>query len=126
MILSHVGLVCASEKNADRFYIGLLGLEKAAPKILPAEISRALFNMDSELTVIKYTRGSVVFEIFIDASAKAAPDKIDHACLAVDDLDAFLTRCKAMNAPVIQVPKGGKIVTFVSDFDGNRFEITGG
>lgn len=124
MFMSHVGLVCASEETADRFYSGLLGLEKAAPKILPAEISRALFNVDSELPVIKYARGSVLFEVFIDASAVAAPDKIEHVCLAVDDLDSFLTKCKAMAAPVIQVPKGGKIITFVSDFDGNRFEIT--
>lgn len=124
MLLSHVGLVCTSEENADRFYTGLLGLEKKTPKILSAEISRGLFDVDSEMLIINYERKPLVFEIFIAGQKGATPNRIEHMCLTVDDLESFLARCRAMDVTIVQVPKGDKIISFVSDYDGNRFEIT--
>jgi len=126
MILNHVGLVCTSEENADRFYAGLLGLEKKSPKILPAAVSRAIFDVDSEMVIIKYESKPLVFEILIAGQEGAAANRIAHVCMAVDDLESFLVKCRAMDVTIVQVPKGDKIITFVSDHDGNRFEITTG
>ena len=54
MRLLHVGITCSSEERADQVFVELLGLQKAEPKILAAEICRALFGVDRDLTMINY------------------------------------------------------------------------
>ena len=75
MDLLHVALTSGSEERADAFYVGLLGLKKAGPKILPTEIGRTLFGIDRELTVINYTGGSAHFEVFV---ASTQGRRIEH------------------------------------------------
>ncbi len=123
MNLKHVGLVCSSEGNADRFFSELLGLNKEEPKILPADLSDAIFNIDSDLTVINYKNGNTHFEVFITDLANNPSRQIGHACFEVDDRDAFVDRCRKSKVEIIQVPKGDKILLFISDDDNNLFEI---
>ena len=122
--MHHVALVCSSEKNADRFYMELLGLEKSVPKILSAELVRAIFNIESEMTVINYAGEKVRFEIFI-ADQGNAPDAIPlpHVCLEVKEIDKLVEKCRAMGFEVILAPKGERILTFILDHDRNLFEI---
>lgn len=123
MVIKHIGLVCGSEENADKFYISVLGLEKAVTKTIPAALSRRIFNVDSEYTIVNYIKGDVHFEIFINGKTSAEQPKIEHICIEVDDLEAFLGRCREMNARINRIPRGDSFLTFVSDFDGNLFEI---
>jgi catechol 2,3-dioxygenase-like lactoylglutathione lyase family enzyme len=123
MKLLHVALTCSSEENADKFYGTLLGLKKSAPKTLPASLSKAIFNIDSELTIVNYMNGSIHFEIFIHNKHQCNDSRIDHVCLEVNDLGEFLQQCQSMNVRFVQVPKGESMVTFASDDDGNLFEI---
>ena len=119
----HTALVCRSEDNADRFYMGLLGLEKAAPKTLPANLSQAIFGVDSELTIINYTGNGMHFEIFIvDSSAHSTP-KIEHTCIEVESRSKFVEECSKCSVSVNQIPRGNKTLLFVQDFDGNLFEV---
>jgi len=122
--MQHVALVCSSEKNADRFYMKLLGLEKSVPKILSIELVRAIFKTESELTVINYTGEKVRFEIFI-ADPGNAPDVIPlpHVCLEVKAIDGLVEKCRTMGFEVILAPKGDRILTFILDHDRNLFEI---
>ena len=123
MILRHVALTCSSEKKSDRFYKDLLGLEKSEPKILPRSLSKAIFNFDSELLMINYRGEQVHFEIFIDGQSVNRVKQIGHACLEVEDLNAFLNECRHLEIEVIHVPKGDRTLTFIRDDDGNLFEI---
>ena len=123
MLLKHVGLACSTEDNADKFYQELLGLNKSEPKMLPSDLSRAIFNIDAELLIINYTGEKVHFEIFITGPVDDRSGKIAHQCLEVDDLSAFTEKCRSLGVEIIQVPKGAKVLTFVKDFDGNLFEI---
>ena len=124
MRLRHAGLTCSSEENSDRFYKDLLGLNKSAPKTLPADLSRAIFGLDTELQMISYMDDNVHFEIFITNPSRASQSRIDHLCLEVDDLDEFIAKCRHMQVAVNLVPKGDKTLTFIKDFDGNLFEVT--
>ena len=54
MILRHVALTCSSEEKSDKFYKSLLGLQKSAPKTIPAALSKTLFDINSELKIINY------------------------------------------------------------------------
>jgi catechol 2,3-dioxygenase-like lactoylglutathione lyase family enzyme len=123
MRLQHVALTCSSEEKSDKFYKSLLGLQKSEPKTIPAALSKALFNINSELKIINYRNENLHFEIFFSDQNRGSAKRIDHACLQVDDLEAFLEKCRALQVKIDQVPKQDKLLTFISDDDGNLFEI---
>ena len=125
MLLKHAGLTCSTEDNADHFYRDLLGLNKSEPKTLPADLSRAIFNLDAELQMINYMDDRIHFEIFITTQPGISQRPIDHLCLEVDDLSDFLENCRKLNVEINQIPKGDKTLTFIKDFDGNLFEMQG-
>ena len=123
MQLKHVALASGTEKNADTFYADLLGLAKSEPKTLPCELSKAIFNIDTELLMINYQNEHVHFEIFITGQTRGNSRQIDHVCIEVDHLELFLERCRSLNLDIARIPKGDKTLTFIRDFDGNLFEI---
>jgi len=125
MKLKHVAVVCTSEENADRFYADLLGLQKAEPKTIPASLSHAIFGIDSELTIINYIGEELHFEIFIYDRIKEDTDRIEHTCIEVKDLDDFLAKCRDLDVEINNIPREGKPLTFISDYDGNLFEVKG-
>ena len=126
MHLKHIGLTSSSEGNSDRFYGDLLGLTKSEPKSLPIELSKAIFNRDTELVMINYQNEHVHFEIFITDQPEDHKKRIFHTCLEIEDLDGFLKKCRHLNVDVDLIPKGDKTLTFIRDFDGNLFEIKRG
>jgi catechol 2,3-dioxygenase-like lactoylglutathione lyase family enzyme len=123
MKMKHVGLVCRSESNADRFYRDLLGLEKSEPKQIPASLARPLFGIDSDIAAFYYTSDGFQVEVFIRETPGEAPDRIAHACLEVEAPDRFLTQARTLGFTVTRLAKGTGFVSFLDDLDGNRFEI---
>jgi len=123
MVLEHVALVCGSKENSDKFYEQLLGLTKINSKILPRELSRQIFDLDSELQVINYADDTTRFEIFINSTESSDVKRIEHVCLEIEDMEAFIKKCHAMEAKILQIQKGGKLLLFIKDFDGNLFEL---
>jgi catechol 2,3-dioxygenase-like lactoylglutathione lyase family enzyme len=123
MDLLHVGLTSSSEDRADGFYVDLLGLKKAEPKVLAAGICQAIFGFDRELTVINYVGESAHFEVFVYDPSSTPVRRIEHACIAVENLSEFLRRCERLNFEIIRVRKGESLITFIKDADGNQFEI---
>jgi len=123
MILRHLALTCSSEEKSDKFYKSLLGLQKSAPKTIPPALSKALFDINSELEIINYHNEYLHFEIFFAGHIKSSVRRIEHVCLEVDDLATFLEKCRTLQVKIVQVPKEDKLLTFISDDDGNLFEI---
>ncbi|NQU40936.1 MAG: hypothetical protein HQ523_13375 [Lentisphaerae bacterium] len=119
----HMGLACRLEANADRFFVGLLGLTKSEVKTLPATVSDGLFGVAEDLPMINYVGERVHFEVFIDAKRERSNDSIIHACLMVEDRDNFLSRCDDCGVEIIRVPKGEHLLVFIRDYDGNLYEI---
>ena len=123
MLLQHVALVCSSEEKSDKFYESLLGLKKGRSKMIPSTLSKQIFNFDSELKIIDYAVDEIHFEIFISHQKIADDKKIEHICLEVDDLEVFLNQCREMGVKILQIPKEKGFLIFISDYDGNLFEI---
>ena len=123
MQLKHVGLVCKSEHNSDRFYENLLGLKKVGSKMVPGDLSRQVFNLDSEYKIVNYANDKIHFEIFIDAYRTYDDKRIEHICLEFEDLEAFLVNCQQMSVKILKIHRGDAVLTFVRDFDGNLFEL---
>ncbi|MEK6794748.1 MAG: hypothetical protein AABZ39_08235 [Spirochaetota bacterium] len=122
MTLAHVGIVCSSEANADRFYRDLLGLAKADPKTLHRDLSKAIFSIDEELKIIHYTGNGALFEVFI-YDRMGAHKPIEHICLEVEGLADLLHRGRAMGLTILEIPKGQTTLFFMSDLDGTLFEL---
>lgn len=123
MNLKHTGLVCAKEETADKFYQNLLGLTKNNPKILPRDLSKQIFGIDSELKMINYMNEDLHFEIFIHEEEKAPSGRIEHICIEVDDRKEFLNRCQSLGVAILQIQKEQKTLLFIWDFDRHLFEV---
>jgi len=119
----HTGLAASSEENANRFFIDILGLEKSEPKIIDKKLTHALFGIDDELLMMHYRSASVDYEIFVYQEYKAPEKQIAHSCIKVNDLKTIVNKCKDAGLKVIEVPKGSGVITFISDYDGNLFEV---
>jgi catechol 2,3-dioxygenase-like lactoylglutathione lyase family enzyme len=127
MHLIHVALLSRSVENADRFYENLLELEKQTPKTLAGSLSGQIFELprDKEFTIINYMGPGMHFEIFIDSTYRIDAPPVAHVCIEIGDLVPFLEKCRKLQVPVRRIPKGDKTLTFISDFDGNLFEVIG-
>ena len=123
MKIIHSGLAASSEEKADRFFIGILELEKSIPKILDKNLAQAIFGINNELLIIHYQGGTVHYEILVYQDYKAPEKQIAHSCIQVTDLIHIVNTCRDAGLKVIEVPKGSVVVTFVSDYDGNLFEL---
>ena len=124
MKLIHVALACRSEVNCDRFYQDLLGLRKIRSKTIPSSLAEQVFGRKEEFRVIDYADDTLHFEIFVDPHVGREHGRLEHVCLEVADLEAFVRNCRASGATVLQVPKPtGDLLTFVRDYDGHLYEI---
>lgn len=123
MILKHVALTYSSEEHSDRFFKHLLGLEKEKPKTLAISLAKAIFNIDTELMMINYRGENIHIEIFVTRQPALQVNPIEHVCLEVKDLKAFVNACHRLKMKVIQVPKGDRTLTFIRDDEGHLFEI---
>ena len=121
--VKHIGLVCRSETNSDKFYESLLGLKKIGTKTVPGSLIKKIFNRDGDLKIVNYADDHTHFEIFIDPQKSHDDTRIAHVCIEVDDLDAFVEKCVRMGVSHVRIPKPGGLLTFVRDHDGNLFEI---
>lgn len=119
----HSGLTVSTEDNADRFFMGILGLEKLASKTLARGVAKAIFGLDTDLLVLQYRSGTVHYEVFVVQGFKAPEGQLAHSCLKLADLEGVLRRCRQGGAKVITAEKASGVVTFVSDYDGNLFEL---
>ena len=79
--------------------------------------------LDSQLKIIDYAVDGIRFEVFISNRKVADDKKVEHVCLEVGDLEAFLNKCNDMGVKILQIPKEEGLLTFISDYDGNLFEI---
>ena len=123
MKLSHVGLVCSSEQQAKDFYEGVLGLSRIKSFVLSRELARQIFEIDVECPVLVYGDGRFTIEVFLATPASQRETSFEHICFEVQNLEAFIKTCEAMHVQVNRVPKGDRLLTFVTDYDGNLFEI---
>jgi catechol 2,3-dioxygenase-like lactoylglutathione lyase family enzyme len=121
--LHHIALVNTSEEKSDRFYHGLLGLDKKQSRLVPTEQMQKIFGIDQQAKLIYYGNDQgLLFEIFVIGFQETVP--VSHCCLMVADRTAFLQTGRHLGVAINQIPKpdGGSLV-FVRDWDNNLFEI---
>jgi len=126
MKIEHVALFCESQEKSDRFYGDLLGLKKTGMKSVPADLMNQIFGIRTAYTICNYTTDTCYLEIFIGSRPFSYPVGIEHLCLNVGKRKPFLEKCRHLGVKILQIPKpDGPDLIFITDFDGNRFEIKG-
>ncbi|MDP8217421.1 MAG: hypothetical protein P9M03_01715 [Candidatus Theseobacter exili] len=120
-MLNHVGLCSTSEKNSDRFFVGILGLKKQRDFCVSRELTEEIFGISREHKVIVYAGKNLNFEVFI--TDKVNPDKIDHVCLNLKNIDQLFLKCEKEGLAVKKISRGDRFIYFLQDFDGNLYEI---
>ena len=123
MRLNHVALVCSSERSADDFYEGVLGLRKIKSFVLGKDLAEQIFEIPRESQIILYGNDNFAVEVFVAKPAPGGVSPFVHLCLEVKNREGFLGKCEAVGLTVKRVPKGDSLLTFVQDYDGNLFEI---
>lgn len=126
MKLNHVALVCSSEKRADDFYQGILGLRKLKASVLSKELSAGIFGIETECLFFLYANNQCRVEVFVADQPRQEKRLFEHICLEVQDREAFVEKCRSINVHVNIVPRDDRSLVFVKDFDGNLFEIKEG
>ena len=123
MFLNHIAVFNSSEEEGDRFYSNLLGLKKDNSRVLPSTLIEKIFGINIELKMINYISDEIRIEVFVGNHKGLDTNKIGHACLEVDDREVFIKECEAMNLTMNKIPKDNSFILFVSDYQGNLFEI---
>lgn len=121
--LHHLALARTCEEASDRFYVGLLGLEKRREKVVDAELCHALFGVARAHRLIDYAGEGVHFEVFLVPPGELPPAGLAHVCLEVAEAAGLVERCRAADLEVRELRRGERTVTFVVDEDGNLYEI---
>jgi len=126
MKIAHIALVCSSRENGDRFYEDLLGLTCIGTRSVPAELMHRIFGIDLPCTILNYAGDALQMELFVGPFRRPDAPGVEHICLSVGNREAFLARCRELNVAIRKIPKpDGTDLVFITDFDGNRFEIKG-
>jgi len=123
MLLNHIGIVNASEEQAEKFYGEFLGLEKSREYSVPAELSEQLFRQSSNIKAVVYGKDGISFEIFIYPDSVPVSPEIRHVALFVDDLTSFLDRAVRFQVEHIIGKTSEKTVHFIKDYSGNMIEV---
>jgi catechol 2,3-dioxygenase-like lactoylglutathione lyase family enzyme len=123
MFLNHIAVCCSSEEESDTFYGRLLGLKKVNSRIVPGDFIEKIFGINIELKLINYTNDNIRFEVFVGDGSDLDVNRIGHICLDVDDREGFIKKCEASNLTINKIPKDDSFILFISDYDGNLFEI---
>ena len=123
MRLHHVAVLCGSRENADRFYANILGLRKIKASLLSEDLADALFNIAQRCAVVLYGNETMVIEVFVPESPAEKGSSFVHLCLEVENRQEFAGKCRDSGLMVNWVERGDSLLMFVSDYDGNLFEV---
>lgn len=120
-ILKHVALQYSDRKQAEIFFIKVLGMQLQKTFTISEELTNEIFGIKEEMLIDVYQNENACFEIFI--TDKQTDYSYEHTCIQINNKEEFIDRCKKYGVEPIFVKKGLKTLLFIKDFAGNLFEI---
>ncbi|MFX1302260.1 MAG: VOC family protein [Promethearchaeota archaeon] len=125
MKIEHIAVGYNSEKESDKFFIGLLGLKKIRLKSVPADLMDKIFGVKREYTFVVYGNEDLSFEVFITKDKSKANDVFTHSCLVIENRDEFVNKASLMGFDVVKIPRKDVegYYLFIKDSFQNLYEI---
>ncbi|MGV9198290.1 MAG: VOC family protein [Promethearchaeia archaeon] len=122
--LEHIAVASNSEEESDKFFLKLLGMEKARSFKVAAWLTDKIFGINKEMQAIRYESDYISVEVFVTEKAGASQDIFTHNCLLVDDPDELVTRANKTGFHIKKIPRKGKgFYYFINDSYKNLYEI---
>lgn len=123
--LDHIAVASNNEKDSNKFFIDLLGLEKIRSFTVSADLMEKFFGVSKLQKIVRYEKGSLSFEVFITDDKSKASDIFTHSCLLIDKQDEFVDKATSMGFEVIKVPRkdNNGYYLFIKDSFHNLYEI---
>lgn len=124
MDIGHTGLYVKEEKIADRFFTGLLGIEKEAEFAVSDELSSEIFGFPGIKKGIIYSLGNCgKLEVFT-GKADIAPPLVNHICLFIKNIDEITSKAHNMGFEIRRFKRDNKPdIIFILDDYGNMYEM---
>ncbi|MHA1885279.1 MAG: VOC family protein [Promethearchaeota archaeon] len=125
MEIEHIAVGSNSEEDADKFFVGLLGLKKIRAKTVSADLVENFFGINREHRFIQYGDDNSNFEIFITDDTTRASDIFTHTCIVIENRDEVIEKGTSMGFKFIRIPRkdGNGYYLFVRDLFNNLYEI---
>ena len=124
MKLEHIAVAFNTEQESDKFFLDLLGLNKARNFAVSAELMEQFFGINKKSNAVRYEGENINVEVFLTEDDNKAQDSLTHNCLLVEDPEELLVKAKSMGFPIIKVPRSGPgYFYFIKDSFLNLYEI---
>ena len=123
MLLNHAGIINKSSEQALLFYRDFLGFELTREYVVPAELSRQLFALSRDITMLVFERDGTKIEVFISPEYTPASPDINHIGLLLDNFSELTERAGHEGIELITGRTKEKTVYFIRDLSGNLIEI---
>ena len=125
MNIEHIAVASNSEVESNKFFVDLLGLKKSRSFNVSKDKMERFFGVSKEQNVIRYEGSHLSVEVFVTNDDSKARDIYTHSCLLVNNRDALVDKAKALNFPIIKVPRSDSdsYYLFIKDNWNNIYEI---
>jgi catechol 2,3-dioxygenase-like lactoylglutathione lyase family enzyme len=128
MACHHIGIFTEDPKRLIRYYTKGIGFVEGGTRILPPELTEAIFGLQDRCQLTKLTQDNAVIEIFsplnlpLDRPSKKTAG-YNHWALEVEDKEAYIQLLEERDVDVIKIDHEGRRLYFLSDPEGNLIEI---
>lgn len=123
MALDHIAVANREEGEAERFYGGLVGLDRLYDFTIDAGLSERLFSVARDVRAVVFGDAGLNIEVFILPEVKARVNLLPHVCLVREDAAELARRAGGLGLEVLRIEREGRTLYFVKDFSGNPVEI---
>lgn len=103
------------------FYIGILGMKKIKNFTLNRDLSKQIFNFDSDIDVFLLKKDDLVLELFI--SKENSKNIYNHICIEVNNREELYLKAKNNNYECLRINRDYSDLIFIKDKSYNLFEI---
>jgi len=124
MKIDHIAVASNTEKDADKFYIELLGLKKTRSFKVIAELMEKFFSVNKECLLIRYENEEMDVEVFVTDDDSKVQDIYTHNCLLVEDPEELVSKANSMGYITLKISrKDSGYYYFLKDLYENLYEI---
>ncbi|HDR88401.1 MAG TPA: hypothetical protein ENN63_02065 [Bacteroidetes bacterium] len=120
-MLEHVALAVNDSEEIENFFEEVLMFRLEKKFILPGEVTRQVFDVESNTDVYLMKRRGITLEIFI--TGEKEKKVFSHLCLAYPDPQHVYERAAGKGYATILREKGEHTTYFIRDKSHNMFEI---
>jgi len=123
--IEHIAVASNSEADSDKFFMELLGLNKARSFIVSADKMVKFFGVNKDQNFIRYENMNFGVEVIITEDYSKSKDIYTHPCLIIEERDKLIEKAQELEFPVIKVPRdsGSGYYFFIKDNYDNLYEI---